>query len=89
MQGDGTRPHQIDPRLKSALLHPKRIELLGHLMRKPSGMSERELCHKLGLPFPRVEYHLKVLHDADLIAQVEGQSKQRKAGRSFVAAGGR
>jgi DNA-binding transcriptional ArsR family regulator len=89
MQEENNPPLQIDPRLRGAVLHPRRIEILSYLLRKRDGTRELELGKALGLPFPQVEYHLKVLREADLIAQLEARQGREKAGRSFVAAGQR
>lgn len=87
MPDDNNQSHQIDDaRLKGAVLHPRRLEILNLLSRKPDGTRELELVKALGLPLPQVEYHLKVLEDADLIANLEGGGKRGKAGRSYVTA---
>ncbi len=62
--------------------HPKRVEILGYLTQK-GGADEAELGKVLDLTAPTVKYHLSVLHDADLIVQVEdGDHGQR----SYIAA---
>ncbi len=81
MQDQSNRPRQIDPRLKGAVLHPKRLEILDYLIRKRNGVSELELGKALGLQLRQAEYHLWVLHDADLVAYVKDERK-----RSYVAA---
>ena len=85
MQND-SRPHQIDPRLKGAFLHPKRVEIFNYLMRKPGGTRELELVKALGLSIRQVEYHLKVLQGADLIADLGDERAHGKGGRSYVTA---
>lgn len=89
MQDDASHLHNLDPRLRRALIHPSRREILGHLMRKPDGSAttERELAEAFGMAIPLVEYHLKVLQDAGLIAHVDDVPKgEEPAGRSYVAA---
>jgi DNA-binding transcriptional ArsR family regulator len=85
MQDDSPPPHQIDPWLKRALSTPKRVEVLGYLMKKRKGTSEGELADALGMTVPLALYHLRVLHDAELIAHVE-DGEQGEAERSFIAA---
>lgn len=86
MPDESHRPPEMDARFKRALSHPKRVEILDYLIQKKdvTGTSERELSSALGLGIRLVEYHLKVLHDADLIAHVE-DGGEGKIGCSFVA----
>lgn len=88
MQDESNRPPQIEPRLKQALSHPMRIEILGYLMQSRDGMgtSERELAAALDLTVSQAEYHLTVLHNAGLIVRVKDQPQQGEGGRSYVAA---
>ena len=72
----GKQPNQAEPALKRALGHPRRLEILGYLTQK-GGAEEAELVEALDLTAPRAKYHLSVLHDADLIAQVEGGDQGR------------
>jgi len=64
--------------------HPKRLEIFGYLTQK-GGADEAELVGALALTAPRVKYHLSILHDANLIAQVEGVD-HGKTDRSYIAA---
>ena len=60
MQDKGKRP-QADPVLEQALSHPKRLDILGYLMKKRgTGTDEKELVEALGLPVSSVKYHLLV-----------------------------
>lgn len=72
MQDKGKRP-QVDPVLEQALSHPKRLDILGYLMKKRgTGTDEKELVEALGLLVPGVKYHLLVLQGAGLIAHADG-----------------
>ena len=74
------------PLLQRALSHPRRTAMLGYLMRKrDGGTDEVELAGALGLSVPGARYHLRVLHDADLIADV-GDRRPGTTGRYIVAA---
>lgn len=86
MQDESNWPDQIDPLLKRALSHPKRLEILGYLAQKRDGTSEGELADALGLTVSLTLYHLRVLHDTDLIAQVQDEQERANADRSYVAA---
>jgi DNA-binding transcriptional ArsR family regulator len=88
MSHDSSQPHQMDPRLKRALAHRLRLEILGYLMKRRggTGTGERELGDAFGMNIRLVEYHLKVLHDADLIAHVDDGQEQGTPERSYVAA---
>jgi predicted transcriptional regulator len=81
LQDQGKQPNHAKPELKRVLVHPKRLEILGYLIRQ-GGAGEGELTKALDLTAPRAKYHLTVLHDADLIAQVQGGDH----GYSYVAA---
>ncbi len=54
-------------------------------MRKKDGTSEGELAGEFGIGIRLVEYHLKVLHDADLITRLEDGSTPADANGSYVA----
>ena len=69
MQDQGKQP-KPEPAIKRALGHPKRLEIFGYLTQK-GGADETELVEVLGLTAPTVRYHLSVLEDADLIANVK------------------
>ena len=63
---------KMDPLLRRALSHPKRLAMLGYLMqRRDSGTDGAELADALDLSLAKVRYHLRVLCEADLIAHVE------------------
>ena len=70
-----------------ALSHPRRVEILDYLMRKGNGTGTRqtELVRALDLSEIELKYHLLVLDDAELIAQVEGRGR-RGPERSYNAA---
>ena len=81
MQNQNRQPGPAEPVLKRALSHPKRLEILGSLMQKKLGTDEEELVEALGLVASTVRYHLTVLHDADLIVQLDDGEA-----RSYVVA---
>lgn len=74
----------MEPALKRALSHPKRLAIFEYLAQK-SRADEVELVEALDLTAPRAKYHLSVLLDAGLIVQVEG-GDHGKTGRSYMAA---
>lgn len=89
------RPHKLrlpfpdaDPRLRRALGHRFRLEIFGYLMQKRggSGTDEQELAEAFDADVRLVEYHLKVLHDADLIARLDQASGEAETEPSYVAA---
>lgn len=88
MSHDSNQPHELDLRLKRALAHRRRLEIFGYLMQKRAGRGtgEQELADTFGMNIRLVEYHLKVLHDADLIAYVDDDQGREKAERAYVAA---
>ena len=69
--------------LKRALVHPRRLEILSFLTQKRGG-TEADLADGLGLTFPVVAYHLKVLESADLVADTE--SPEQGATDRYVVA---
>ena len=75
----------MDALIRRALAHPKRTEILGYLMQSEDGegTDEGELANSLGLAMAGVRYHLKVLHDADLIAHPDDQ--RQGTGKRYVA----
>jgi len=81
------QPHYLDPRLKRALAHRPRLEIFGYLARKndEKGTGEQELAEIFGMHIRLAEYHLKVLHDADLIAHVDDRQEKGTAERFYVA----
>lgn len=62
----------FSPRLKQALAHPRRLEIFIFLMDglDENGTSEQELAEVLNMNARRLEYHLKVLQDVDLVTNV-------------------
>lgn len=72
-----------------ALSHPRRTEMFGYLIQRKDGTSEEQLADEFGMGLPLVEYHLKVLADADLIACLEDEQAAGDAGHSYVAASSR
>lgn len=75
------------PPLQRALGHRPRLELLVFLMERSDGKptSEQELAEASDMGLPLVEYHLKVLEHADLIANV-GDERASEADRpGYVA----
>lgn len=86
MQGNSNQPHRIDLRLRGALMHPMRIGILDYLIGDREGIGKEELAAALDLNVPQVEYHLKVLHDADLIADAEDERARGAGERFYVAA---
>ncbi len=75
----------MDALLHRALAHRRRREILGYLMQKrgAEGTDEVELADSLGLTVVGVKYHLEVLGDADLIAQVD---RMRGRDERYIAA---
>jgi DNA-binding transcriptional ArsR family regulator len=73
--------------LKRALEHRGRLELFIFLADRSDGKatSEQELSEAFGMGIRLVEYHLKVLEDAKLIASVADERGSEPT-RSFVAA---
>jgi hypothetical protein len=71
MRYENNQPADMGVQAKRALSHPKRMEILGYIEQRPSkaGARKTEIATALGLGGPLLEYHLKVLHEADLIAQ--------------------
>lgn len=86
MQDESSQSPHMDARIQMALSHPKRTEIFGHLLREKDGTSEGELADEFGMGIRLVEYHLKVLHDADLIARLDDEQEPGSTGRSYVAA---
>jgi hypothetical protein len=72
------------PPLQRALGHRPRLELLAFLVERSDGQptNEQELAEAFSMGIRLVEYHLKVLQHADLIANIaDGQA----AGSGYVA----
>jgi len=62
----------MDALIRRALAHPRRREILCYLIQHGDG-DETELADSLGLALAGARYHLRVLHDADLIAHADDQ----------------
>jgi DNA-binding transcriptional ArsR family regulator len=77
----------MDVQTQRALAHPKRIEILGYLMRKggADGTDGSELVDSLDLARAKVRYHLAVLGHADLISHTDDRDPS-PAGRYIAAA---
>jgi predicted ArsR family transcriptional regulator len=87
MQGQSKESNFQDTVLKQAVSHPRRLEMLGFLAGKKTGIDEVELAEALGLNLPLVKYHLGVLCSADMVAHAEN-SKSGTIDR-YVAVAGR
>ena len=72
MQGQSKESSSQDTALKRAVSHPKRLEMLGYLAGKKTGIDRVGLAEALGLNLSLVKYHLGVLCSADMVAYVEG-----------------
>lgn len=75
------------PPLQRALGHRPRLELLVFFMERSDGKptSEQELAEVFDMGIRLVEYHLKVLQHADLIANVADGQTTGTAGPGYVA----
>jgi helix-turn-helix protein len=73
--------------LRRALEHPRRLEIFLFLADRSDGQatSEQELVEVFDMGIRLVEYHLKVLEDADLIANVFDEQAPEPT-HGFVAA---
>jgi DNA-binding transcriptional ArsR family regulator len=85
MQEESNQSPNMDAKIQTALSHPKRAEIFGRLTQKKDGTREEELAEEFDMGIRLVEYHLKVLHDADLIARLD-ERESGDAGHSYVAA---
>jgi DNA-binding transcriptional ArsR family regulator len=74
----------LDALLVTALSHPKRTEILTHLMHAEEPASSEQLANAVALPRRLVEYHLEVLTRAALTFEVE--QKAGHAGHYYAAA---
>ncbi len=84
MKDENSQSPNMDVQVRRALSHPKRTEIFGRLTQQKDGTSEGELADEFGMGIPLVTYHLKVLHDADLIAPLDDE-REPGTGRSYVA----
>ena len=82
---DNSQSPKMDAKTQRAMSHPRRTEIFGLLTQRKGGTSEDELAAKFGMGIRLVEYHVKVLHDADLIARLDERGPG-DAGHSYVAA---
>jgi predicted ArsR family transcriptional regulator len=73
--------------LKLAVSHTRRLEMLGYLAGKKTGIDRVELAEALGLNLPLVRYHLGVLCSADMVAHVEDSGPGTTDRYVVVAAG--
>lgn len=85
MQDKRSQAHPMEPALKRALSHPKRLAIFEYLTQKGTAIEEAELVEALDLSVSVTRYHLTVLCDADSIVKVE-DGERGSAGRSFIAA---
>jgi len=74
----------LEPRRKRALEHLPRLELLIFLMERTDrgGTSEQELATAFGMSIRLIQYHLKVLQGADLVANV---ADEPETGAAYIA----
>ncbi len=84
MKDESSQSPNMEAQIRMALSHPKRTEIFGRLMQQKDGTSEEELAGEFGMGVPLVTYHLKVLHDADLIARLDDE-QEPGAGCAYVA----
>lgn len=87
MQGQSKESSAQDTVVKQAISHPKRLEMLGYLAGKKTGIDQVELAEALNLNPPLVNYHLRVLQSADLVAPVEDSEPGAIDRYAVVAAG--
>jgi DNA-binding transcriptional ArsR family regulator len=82
-QADASRPQ-----VKRALSHLARLELFTFLIERSDGKTtdEEELAETFGMSLRLVEYHLRVLEHADLIANVADEPKGESASRYVATA---
>ena len=85
MKDESSQSPSMDARIQMALSHPKRTEIFGRLIGLKDGTSEEELAEEFGMGIRLVEYHLRVLHDAALIARLDDEQEPGDAGHSYVA----
>ena len=78
MHDENSRSPNLDTLIQRVLSHPKRAEILDYLMRGKDETSEAELVATLGIGDRIVDYHLKVLRDADLIPRLEDGPEGRR-----------
>jgi thiamine monophosphate kinase len=77
----------LGPQLKRALGHPGRVEIFIFLADRNDGKatSEQELAEAFDMGIRLVEYHLKVLQDAQLIANIADDQAAGGATPCYVA----
>jgi DNA-binding transcriptional ArsR family regulator len=76
----------LGPPLRRALEHPRRVEIFLFLAgtSDKKGTNEQELCEAFDMSVRLIEYHLKVLQDASLIASVADEQGLGVAKPSYV-----
>lgn len=82
MQNQPDKTKEKETALKRALFHPYRIEIFT-LLRKQGG-TEAYLVDELELTAAQIAYHLKVLEDANLVADADSP-EQGSADRYLIA----
>lgn len=77
----------MDDRRKLALSHPRRIELLSFLAGRADeeGVGGHELADSFDMHIRLVEYHLRILQGADLVATVAGDGRSGLPQTAFIA----
>jgi DNA-binding transcriptional ArsR family regulator len=60
----------LDTPLANVVLHPKRAEIIFHLMQAGEFISAHQLAKTMGVNLSLVEYHLQVLTEAYLMKPV-------------------
>lgn len=80
----------MDERRKLALSHPRRAEILGFLAERTAGegVGERELADAFAMSSRQVDYHLKVLQDANLVASLGSADRTDARQATYVATSG-
>jgi DNA-binding transcriptional ArsR family regulator len=68
------KAQSLNQRLIKGLAHPLRVLILAHMNERP--WSPRELERDLGEGLSQVSYHVKVLHDFELIELVDVQPRR-------------
>lgn len=60
--------------VEQALSHPDRVEMLGRIEQRNTGIEEVELADALGMTRAKAKYHLAVLRNAELVAPADRES---------------
>ncbi len=77
------QPESLTQRLIKGLAHPLRVRILAYMNER--AWSPRELERELGEGLSQVSYHVKVLHDFDLI-ELTGTAPRRGAVEHYYSA---